>query len=137
VFSREYLEAKQPYQYVSHHLSEDSTRPDEVEVTAEIAVNGVRRRIVGVGNGPIDAFVRGLAAEVKVMDYHEHSIGSGANATAVSYIEMRIAGGASHYGVGMDSNIVTASFKAILSGLNRSAARAEAQRAAAMTAAAK
>jgi len=120
VFSREYLEAHAPYQYVSHHLAEDSTRPEEVEVGAEITVDGERRRVAGKGNGPIDAFVRGLDADVKIMDYHEHSIGSGANATAVSYIEMRVGDGPSLHGVGMDSNIVTASFKAILSGLNRS-----------------
>ncbi len=120
VFSREYLEVNAPYQYVSHHLAEDSTRPEEVEVGAEILVGGEKRRVSGKGNGPIDAFVRGLAANVRVMDYHEHSIGSGANATAVSYIEMRVGDGPSMHGVGMDSNIVTASFKAILSGLNRS-----------------
>jgi 2-isopropylmalate synthase len=119
VFSREYVEARAPYQYVSHHLSEDSTRPEEVEVGAEVLVAGEKRRLAGKGNGPIDAFVRALAADVKVMDYHEHAIGSGANATAVSYIEMRVGNGPSLHGVGMDSNIVTASFKAILSGLNR------------------
>jgi 2-isopropylmalate synthase len=134
IFSREYLEVREPYRYVAHHLSEDSTRPDEVEVAAEVSIAGERRQVSGKGNGPIDAFVRGLAADVRVMDYHEHSIGSGANATAVSYIEMRIGSGASLYGVGMDSNIVTASFKAILSGLNRSLAARQPAKAAAAAA---
>jgi 2-isopropylmalate synthase len=39
---------------------------------------------------------------------------------------MRVGEGPSLHGVGMDSNIVTASFKAILSGLNRDAKRVRA-----------
>ncbi|MCS6995802.1 MAG: 2-isopropylmalate synthase [Casimicrobiaceae bacterium] len=132
IFDAEYLSRHSPYRYVSHRLLEDSTRPDAVEVAAEVRIDGELHRLRGVGNGPIDAFVAGLAEEihapVKVLDYHEHSIGQGANATAITYIEMRVGDGQTLHGVGMDSNIVTASFKAILSGLNRDfAMRREAQ----------
>jgi 2-isopropylmalate synthase len=58
-----------------------------------------------------------------VLDYHEHSIGSGADARAVAYLELRIgaeAGSAQTlFGVGIDTNIVSASLKAIASGLAR------------------
>jgi 2-isopropylmalate synthase len=98
-------------------------------VHAEVVIDGASHRAKGTGNGPIDAFVSAIACElhapVKVMDYHEHSIGQGANATAITYIEMRVGDGPTLHGVGMDSNIVTASFKAILSGLNRDAARVQ------------
>ena len=94
-----------------------------------MVIDGDMHKAKGVGNGPIDAFVAAIASElhapVKVMDYHEHAIGQGANATAITYIEMRVGDGPSLHGVGMDSNIVTASFKAILSGLNRDVARAK------------
>ena len=53
------------------------------------------------------------------MDYHEHSIGSGANAKAACYVELRLANGPTLFGAGIDSNIVTASFKAVLSAVNR------------------
>ena len=103
------------------------SRPEAVEVHAEVVIDGDLHKAKGMGNGPIDAFVAAIASElhapVKVMDYHEHAIGQGANATAITYIEMRVGEGPSLHGVGMDSNIVTASFKAILSGLNRDAAR--------------
>ncbi len=128
VFDQEYLSRQVPYAYVAHHLTEDSRQSHAVAVLAEVQVNGKLHKATGHGNGPIDAFVAAIAsalhAPVRVMDYHEHSIGSGANATAITYIEMRVGDGPTLHGVGMDSNIVTASFKAILSGLNRDAARA-------------
>ena len=123
IFEREYLKAVEPYGYVSHHLVEDSTR-NEVELSTEILHGGARQRLSGRGNGPIDAFVAGLQQvsrqKITVMDYHEHAIGSGADARAITYIELRVDGGKSLYGVGMDSNIVTASLKAVIGGLNRS-----------------
>jgi 2-isopropylmalate synthase len=93
-----------------------------VRLAAEVDVSGRRLKIEGAGNGPIDAFVEGLATAcgetIRVLDYHEHAIGSGANARAVAYLELRI-GERTLFGVGIDSNIVSASFKAIVSGLQR------------------
>ncbi|MFY9510904.1 MAG: alpha-isopropylmalate synthase regulatory domain-containing protein, partial [Rubrivivax sp.] len=77
----------------------------------------------GAGNGPVDAFVAALSAAtgvaVRVLDYHEHAIGSGAQARAAAYLELRVGDGGSLFGVGIDANIVTASMKAVLSGLRR------------------
>ena len=127
IFDNEYLSQAVPYKYVGHKLAEDSAKTETVEVHAEVMIDGRTHKAKGVGNGPIDAFVAAIADElhapVKVMDYHEHSIGQGANATAITYVEMRVGDGPTLHGVGMDSNIVIASFKAILSGLNRDAKR--------------
>lgn len=124
IFEREYLGAVKPVSYVSHHLVEDSTR-QEVELATELHDGHNRQRLTGRGNGPIDAFVSGLQKlsnqRITVMDYHEHAIGAGADAKAITYIELRVDGGKPLFGVGMDSNIVTASLKAILCGLNRHA----------------
>jgi 2-isopropylmalate synthase len=79
--------------------------------------------VKGAGNGPIDAFVRALGLDVRVMDYHEHAIGSGADAKAASYIELRIGNGPTTFGVGIDGNIATASFKAVISAINRDSRR--------------
>jgi 2-isopropylmalate synthase len=93
-----------------------------VRLAAEVEVAGRRFPIQGEGNGPIDAFVAALGAgsgqAIRVLDYHEHAIGSGANARAVAYLELRI-GSRTLFGVGMDSDIVSASLKAIISGLQR------------------
>ena len=81
------------------------------------------QQIEGHGAGPIEAFVNGLNAvstnTVRVLDYHEHAMGSGANAQAVAYLELRINEQHTVFGVGMDANIVSASLKAIVSGLQR------------------
>ena len=54
-----------------------------------------------------------------MLDYHEHAIGAGAQARAAAYLEMRVGDGRTLFGVGIDVNIVTASMKAVLSGLRR------------------
>jgi 2-isopropylmalate synthase len=56
--------------------------------------------------------------EVDVLDYAEHALGAGEEATAVAYVEVR-SGGETLWGVGMDPNITTASMKAVLSALER------------------
>ena len=93
-----------------------------VQLAAEVEVDGHSISVQGAGNGPIDAFVEALGAAcgetIRVLDYHEHAIGSGADARAVAYLELRV-GERTLFGVGMDSNIVSASLKAIVSGLQR------------------
>jgi 2-isopropylmalate synthase len=92
-------------------------------IKAAVRLGQQVHQVQGAGTGPIDAFVAGLAAatghDVRVLDYHEHAIGSGASAQAVAYLELRI-NGQTLFGVGMDGNIVSASLKAIISGLLRS-----------------
>ena len=60
---------------------------------------------------------------VRVLDYHEHALSTGANARAVAYLELRIDEQHTVFGVGMDANIVSASLKAIVSGLERGIGR--------------
>ncbi|MBI5276969.1 MAG: 2-isopropylmalate synthase [Burkholderiales bacterium] len=104
-----------------HQVLEESA--EGVKLAADVQVGGQRFKLHGAGNGPIDAFVEGLGREtgetIRVLDYHEHAIASGANARAVAYLELRI-GEQTLFGVGMDANIVSASLKAILSGVQRS-----------------
>ncbi len=92
-------------------------------IKADVQTAGRTHAVEGSGTGPIDAFVAGLNSAtgrvVRVLDYHEHATGSGANAQAVAYLELRV-NEQTLFGVGMDSNIVSASLKAILSGLERS-----------------
>jgi 2-isopropylmalate synthase len=92
-------------------------------IKAGVRLGQQLHQVQGTGAGPIDAFVAGLAAatgqDVRVLDYHEHAIGSGASAQAVAYLELLI-NGHTLFGVGMDGNIVSASLKAIISGLLRS-----------------
>ncbi len=108
------------------HVAVREIGPDRVEVEASVRLDGGSRHVVGQGTGPIDAFVRALGvaggAPVRVLDYHEHAVGEGADARAVAYLELRI-GEHTLFGVGIDRNIVNASLQAIVSGLRRAPSR--------------
>lgn len=110
-----------------HQVIEEQHTPEGtlVALAAQVQMGGRAFGIRGTGNGPIDAFVEGMARatgeNIRVLDYHEHSIGAGANAQAVAYLEMRV-GERTLFGVGVDANIVSASLKAIVSGLQRATA---------------
>jgi 2-isopropylmalate synthase len=77
--------------------------------------------LTGEGTGPIDAFVTALATvgvDVRVLDYAEHALSAGGDATAAAYVECAV-GGRVLWGVGIDPNIVTASLRAVVSAVNR------------------
>ena len=103
-----------------------------VTVLTELAFDGRSMRVEGRGDGPIDAFVdglnRSLDAGIRVLDYHEHAIGSGADAKAVAYLELRLGDGVTLFGVGIDTSIVSASLKAIVCGWRRALAAKNARR---------
>ena len=119
IFTREYFDQATPFAYSAHKMVEDTSNAEPVQIEVALSENGVAISRTGGGNGPIDAFVDALGLDIKLMDYHEHSIGSGANARAACYVELRLANGPTLFGAGIDSNIVTASFKAVLSAVNR------------------
>ncbi len=88
---------------------------------AVLSDNGVEVELEGTGNGPIDAFVSALGAygvKVQVLDYAEHALSEGGDASAAAYVECRV-GNEVLYGVGIDPSITTASLKAIISAINR------------------
>lgn len=121
-FSGEYLENGR-FAFLSHAMQTDETNDEQSTLVARIRDNGVERTINGHGTGPIDGFVDALRKEsgldFDVANYREHAMGSGANATAVAYLELRLGDGSTLFGVGIDRNIVVASLKAVLSGVNR------------------
>ncbi len=108
-----------------HSVVEEVSKTGEksFSIQAEVQLADRTLELDGVGTGPIDAFVDGLnkatGQSIRVLDYHEHAIGSGASARAVAYLELRV-NDQTLFGVGIDGNIVSASLKAIVSGLQRS-----------------
>jgi 2-isopropylmalate synthase len=101
---------------------------ESLHLSAVVKLGAKQFSVDGKGSGPIDAFVNGLnrhlgGSPIRVLDYHEHAIGSGADAQAAAYLELRIGDGPTLFGVGIDANIVSASLKAIVSGLQRALQR--------------
>ena len=123
-FENTYLNNAEPFGIVEHRTVPD-THASEIRIMkARVTENGEPREIEGRGNGPIDAFVDALsrhcANTLHVVDYSEHAIGTGADASAVAYVEMADPSGKKYWGVGVNPNIVTASLRAVVSALNQS-----------------
>ncbi|MEL4318195.1 2-isopropylmalate synthase [Leifsonia sp. YIM 134122] len=92
-----------------------------VALTVGLRDGDERVTIEGNGNGPVDAFLdvlRRNGADVRVLDYSEHALGSGGNAHAAAYVEC-VVEGVTLWGVGIDGDISTASLKAVISAVNR------------------
>jgi len=117
-FSAEYLSPGQ-VALLAHHTSSAVESKDAL--TVEVSVDGAGRQIEGTGNGPISAFCDALGSigvEVRVLDYTEHALSAGSDAQAAAFVECEV-GGEVLWGVGIDTNTVTASLKAVLSAVNR------------------
>jgi 2-isopropylmalate synthase len=122
LFQQEYVQNTSPIHYVGHSLSERDGR-EHIKLTVDI--HGSRRVLNGEGNGPLDALMQAIGAPVRIQHYEERALTQGADARAVAVAEMAgadVAGSA--FGVGVDANLVTASIRAVISGVNRAYARA-------------
>ena len=122
IFSAEYLHRETPLKLNSVHTSSAAGEKDQL--TVNVYVDGAVRTLEGSGNGPIAAFVDAINGlehgfDVRVLDYAEHALSAGGDATAAAYVECAV-GDQVLWGVGLDANIVTASLKAVLSAVNRS-----------------
>jgi 2-isopropylmalate synthase len=88
-----------------------------------VAIAGEERSISGRGNGLISGVIAALGETtgpvLDVVDYNEHAIGHGADAQAAAYVECRTPDGRTVFGVGLDTDIATASVRAVLSAANR------------------
>ncbi|KTD24357.1 2-isopropylmalate synthase [Legionella lansingensis] len=124
LFRAEYLNEKQTITYKKHRV-EPFKNKKMISVAVEIGITAEIIKLSGIGNGPVDAFTKALsqyfARQIRILDFQQHAIDSGSHAPVACYIELEIEGFSSLFGVGIDTNIVTASFKAILSSINRCA----------------
>ncbi len=96
--------------------------PGEMIFAGTIAVDGAEQSVSGRGNGLIssliDAIRPALGTDLDIMDYNEHSVGSGKDTQAAAYVEARTSEGRVLYGVGMDADVGRATVKALLSAAN-------------------
>ena len=122
-FEHEYLpsalHAWGRFSLVSVHS--DSTVDGGSRLSVMVTDEGKEVRVDGAGNGPIAAFTGALSTlgvDVRVLDYQEHALSAGGDARAAAYVECAV-GDRVLWGVGLDSSIVTASLKAVISAVNR------------------
>jgi 2-isopropylmalate synthase len=125
-FAGEYLDLASPLWVRRSWLAgiddrQDTESGSDVTIHAVVRVEGDEQQLLGRGNGPIAAFVDALAGigyDVRVLDYAEHALSAGDDARAAAYVECAV-GERVYWGVGIDSSIVTASLRAVVSAVNR------------------
>ncbi len=122
IFKNAYVNISNPLE-MSTIEREDPLKNGEVRVEAKIIYQGKQHTVTGQGNGPISAFVNALdqfgLKSFKLVDYRQHSIGSGSKTEAAAYIQIQKNDGGTHYGCGIDPNIEVAGLKALISAFNR------------------
>jgi 2-isopropylmalate synthase len=118
-FKSVYLPENPSLQLLHHEVTEANAG---AEITAHLLVDGEPIEVRGTGNGPIAAFVdaleRSLGLSVDVIDYAEHAMSSGHEASAAAYVELTDGKRAVRWGVGIDKSISSASLKAVVSAVN-------------------
>jgi len=128
-FENEYLKAERPFAIKDCRVSEGpcgdaADRSSCAEVRAILVTKAGEQIISGNGNGPIDAFSdalkSGTGINFRLVSYFEHALGKGSDSRAAAYIRIEDGSGKDFFGVGIDTNIDIASFRAILSAVNRS-----------------
>ncbi len=126
-FEKEYLLNEGCYRLASFHVLKRHVDQQEdistAEVEAVLFIDGHEVSIQGTGNGPLDAFCDSLkndtGLDFSLHSYHEHALARGSSSKAVAYIEILNERGESWWGAGLDTDIIIASIKALLSALNR------------------
>lgn len=122
-FNDEYINLEKPYKLIKYKISDISDEERKAELDVEI--NGEIKNIVGYGNGPIDAVKNAFNKsedfiDTKLIDYSEHALTSGSSANAAAYIKLKSLKNENYeYGVGVHSNITTATIRAMISAMNR------------------
>ncbi len=117
LFETTYLTVDLDVAYHAHHLFEEG---DKQGIELEMTVAGERRKLRGIGSGPIAATVNALALPIRIDNYEERALRSGADASALAIVEAARDGIAGiRYGAGRHANIATASVLAVLSAARR------------------
>ena len=121
VFADTYVNLSFPYELVDFLLKKlpDGTRVGDVH----LKVDGEERTYEARGNGRLDAISNALQQNLELsytnLTYSEHALEIGQNSRAISYISITGADGKVHWGVGLDTDIITSSVLALFSAVNR------------------
>ena len=121
IFQHEYVNIVEPYELVDFLLKKepDGTRSG----TVDMKVNGQPETFVAKGNGRLDAVSNALQKNLGLkytdVTYSEHALGIGQHTHAMAYIGLKDTEGKTHWGAGMDTDIITASIQALVSAINR------------------
>lgn len=122
-FTSEYLPDPQARwgRFALRSVRQESTVEGGTSMQVTLDDAGKEVTLVGDGNGPIAAFCDAMGRygiAVNVLDYAEHAMSSGGDASAASYLECNV-NGQVLWGVGIDSSTTSSALNAVISAVNR------------------
>ena len=120
LFEKMYMNYEHPMRYITHRSRDLSEEKRLVSLT--VSFEGKQQTLEHVGNGPIDAAMQALlkttGLSLRLVDYHQHAITQGADAQGASYIALSSADGEQIFGVGLHTNVIVSSLRALVSAFN-------------------
>lgn len=118
IFEDNYITAKTIFTVDECHFKQENG----MVADAVIHHNGNDRRIVGVGNGRLDAVSNAIKhyfdVDYQLAFYEEHSLTKGSSSRAVAYVGI-ICNKKKYWGVGIDADIIKASIEALVVAVNK------------------
>lgn len=119
IFHKEFVNLTEPLSVPHFEFS----KKEQIFVEMQLVFKGEKKLIKGFGNGRLDAVANALRENLglkfEILDYSEHSLQEGSTSQAISYVQIECAG-KRHFGVGIDTDIITASVFGLISAINLS-----------------
>lgn len=115
IFERSFVSSN-GLELISFEVSSKEDGQDSIEI---VLSNGDKQqKIHAQGEGPLSAAIHALneafATKLSISEFHQHSIGSGSGASAITYIEITKEKKVTRWGAGIDKNTLKSSIKAII-----------------------
>jgi len=121
-FFKYFANVGEPLHVIDYELDQQTGERGTVRCRADVLLNGEKCQIVGLGNGPINAFVHALEEDghkdFVLTDYRSHALRDGSSSDAAAYVQLKHEDGRLVWGAGVDPSIEMAGLKALVSAWN-------------------
>ncbi|MBO4897903.1 MAG: 2-isopropylmalate synthase [Clostridia bacterium] len=119
-FIDEFVDIVKPVRLIDYDVL---SKKGQTEIVVTMDCEGEDKKYIGTGNGPLDAMAdvirTGMGLNIEISGYHEHALQHGSSSEALAYVGIKDMENRTTWGAGSDTNISTASIKALISAANR------------------
>ena len=119
IFMRDFVNIATPLELIESHFAQ----LDGIHATVSLAINDEKQVVTAKGNGRLDAVsnaIKSVVGDIYLLEsYTEHALEDGSHSNAASYVSVKNSNGRVYWGVGIDSDIIVSSLKALVSAVNR------------------
>ncbi len=117
IFEQSYLLPRGKFDITACHFVQN----DGIEATVTVNCGKDEATVTAVGNGRLDAVSNAIKThfglQYNLIGYEQHALEDGSRSQAISYVGVE-SGGKTHWGAGVDDDIIKSSYKALVSAVN-------------------